>query len=298
MSSSAPCAPSKRIQPPLAPLLVEHAPHRLREGQHPRRDVEQPRGQLAAVDGRGAEAGAQRVVVGEEAVDPGLQRGGVAEIGDADAAPSDLVLVGRADAAAGGADLGRARRLLADAVEVLVERQDQRRVLGDHQVGRRDGDALAGELLDLGEQRPRVEHDAVADDAELAGAHDARGQQRQLVDLAVDDQRVAGVVPALEAHDDVRPLAQPVDDLALALVAPLCADDHDVTHPGLPDSALYSVPLWGPKPRTRRRHAEASPRAPPRRLRENDAVAARPVTRSRVSPRTLERRMSTKVNGG
>ena len=38
---------------------------------------------------------------------------------------------------------------------------------------------------------PGVQHHAVADHAELAAAHDARGQQRQLEDLAVDDQRVA-----------------------------------------------------------------------------------------------------------
>ena len=77
----------------------------------------------------------------------------------------------------------------------------------------------------------RVEHDAVADDRQLAGPHDARGQQRQLVDLVADDERVAGVVAALEAHHDVGLGRQPVDDLALALVAPLGADHHHVGHP-------------------------------------------------------------------
>jgi Asp-tRNA(Asn)/Glu-tRNA(Gln) amidotransferase A subunit family amidase len=52
----------------------------------------------------------------------------------------------------------------------------------------------------------------------------------QLVDLAVDHQRMAGVVPALKATDHVGPLAEPIDDLALALVAPLRADDHDICH--------------------------------------------------------------------
>ena len=46
--------------------------------------------------------------------------------------------------------------------------------------------------------------------------------------LAADHQRVAGVVAALEAHHALRAVGQPVDDLALALVAPLGADDDDV----------------------------------------------------------------------
>ena len=60
------------------------------------------------------------------------------------------------------------------------------------------------------------------------------GQQRQLVDLAVDHQRVAGIVAALETHHDIGPLRQPVDDLALALVAPLRADDHHIGHSEFP----------------------------------------------------------------
>ena len=168
----------------------------------------------------------------QQPVEPGLQRRLVAEIGHPHRAPPDLVLVGRPDAAPRGADLRRPGRLLADAVEVLVQRQDQRRVLGDHQVLGPDRHPLPAQLLDLAEQRPGVEHHAVADDAELARPHDARGQQRQLVDRAVDDQRMPGIVPALEARDHVGPLAQPVDDLALALVAPLRADDHHVAHAG------------------------------------------------------------------
>src|SRR5829696_8367757 len=95
----------------------------------------------------------------------------------------------------------------------------------------------------------RVEHDAVADDRELALAHDAGGQQRELVGLGPDDEGVAGVVAALEAHDHVGLLGEPVDDLALALVAPLGADHHDIRHCESPHE----------KPR---RKAGASPCAP------------------------------------
>ena len=50
--------------------------------------------------------------------------------------------------------------------------------------------------------------------------------QVELEHLAVADDRVAGVVAALVADDHVGPLGEQVDDLALALVAPLGADDH------------------------------------------------------------------------
>ena len=52
----------------------------------------------------------------------------------------------------------------------------------------------------------------------------------ELPRLAVADDRVAGVVAALEADDDVGLLGEQVDDLALALVAPLGADDHGAWH--------------------------------------------------------------------
>jgi len=76
----------------------------------------------------------------------------------------------------------------------------------------------------------RVEDDAVSDHRKLARAHHARRQERKLVADAVDDQRMAGIVAALEAHHHVGALRQPVDNLALALVAPLRADDNHICH--------------------------------------------------------------------
>jgi hypothetical protein len=46
----------------------------------------------------------------------------------------------------------------------------------------------------------------------------------------VADDRVAGVVAALKAHDEVRPLGEQVGQLALSLVAPLGADDDYSRH--------------------------------------------------------------------
>jgi uncharacterized surface protein with fasciclin (FAS1) repeats len=111
-----------------------------------------------------------------------------------------------------------------------VQRQDQRGILGDAEILRRDMHALRLEAADLGHQRMRIDDDAIANDAQLAGAHDAGGEQAQLVGNAVNDERVAGIVTALEAHDDVGALGEPVDNLALALVAPLRSDDDYIRH--------------------------------------------------------------------
>jgi hypothetical protein len=76
----------------------------------------------------------------------------------------------------------------------------------------------------------------------LPGRTTPDGSRRQLVGDAVDDQRVAGIVAALEAHHHVGALRQPVDDLALALVAPLGADDDDVRHAGVFAFVAAGVP--------------------------------------------------------
>src|ERR1700692_2830963 len=49
---------------------------------------------------------------------------------------------------------------------------------------------------------------------------------------------MAGIVAALEAHDNVSILRQPVDDLALPFVAPLGADDDNIGH-----SLVFPLPL-------------------------------------------------------
>jgi hypothetical protein len=57
-----------------------------------------------------------------------------------------------------------------------VRRQDQRRVVGEFQILRRDVETFAAHRLDLGDECPRVDDDAVADDRQRP-AHDAGRQQ-------------------------------------------------------------------------------------------------------------------------
>ena len=83
-----------------------------------------------------------------------------------------------------------------------MDGQDQAGVVGQAQQLGADGDALAAQALDLVQQGPGVDDHAVADQAALA-LDDAGREQAELVGLATGDQRVAGVMAALEARDDL-----------------------------------------------------------------------------------------------
>ena len=93
-----------------------------------------------------------------------------------------------------------------------------------------DVDAAPAQAVELADQHRGVDDDAVADHAGLARVEDPGRDQVELERLAVADDRVAGVVAALEADDHRGVLGEQVDDLALALVAPLGPDDHDSRH--------------------------------------------------------------------
>jgi hypothetical protein len=163
-------------------------------------------------------------------VQQGFELGGEAlrleKIVHAQALARDLVFVRRPDAAPGGPDRAGAAAGLAGAVERHVHGQDQRTGLADTEALARCH-ARALEHGDFLEQRLRREHHAVADHALRVLMQDARRDEVQDRAVAVDDQRVPGVVPALEAHHRIRLGREQVDDLALALVAPLGAQHHD-----------------------------------------------------------------------
>ena len=155
----------------------------------------------------------------------------VEQVLDADAEPGRLVGVAGADAAARGADLELAQLRLARVVEQRVVGHDQVRVGADAQA--REVDALGPQVVELAGQHLRVDHHAVADRAQPAGVEDPRRDQVELpLRPAVADDRVAGVVAALEADHHVRVLGEEVGDLPLALVAPLGAHDDDAGHCG------------------------------------------------------------------
>ena len=91
-----------------------------------------------------------------------------------------------------------------------------------------DLDPEPRQLVDLREQRLRIDDYAVADDARDAVVQDAGRDQMQDELLAVHVDGVPGVVSALIARDDRKLRRQQIDDLALAFVTPLRAKNHDV----------------------------------------------------------------------
>ena len=111
-----------------------------------------------------------------------------------------------------------------------VVRRDQVRV-GRHEQPSAI-DAAVGEAVDLVQQHLRVDHHAVADYRDDARGQHAGRQHVQGVAFLADDDRVAGVVPALVPDHVVHAVAEQVGRLALALVAPLGADQHDGGHCG------------------------------------------------------------------
>jgi hypothetical protein len=154
---------------------------------------------------------------------------GVEQVLHPDAHPGDLVAVGGPDATAGRADAGRPEVALDYPVERPVVRHDQMRVSADQEP--RDVDAALGEPVDLGEQHLRVDDHAVADHDGRVGRQGSRWHQMQRVALAVrGDHGVARVVAAGVTHDVVDAATEQVGNLAFALVAPLCTDEHDRWH--------------------------------------------------------------------
>ena len=89
-----------------------------------------------------------------EAIELRLERVEMRQIAHAYRPAADLVLVSRADTAPGGADLALARRGFAQAIQIAVERQDQRAVIRNREVLVGDRNALPFNLGDLVAQSP------------------------------------------------------------------------------------------------------------------------------------------------
>ena len=152
------------------------------------------------------------------------------QVGKAQAASRDFVFVGGTDATPGSTDFVGAARGFARLVERAVARQDE-------SAGGRDvqplhhGRASGFKRGDFFKEGAQAEDDAVADVALNACVQDAGGDEVQHGFFAVDDEGVAGVVPALVAHDRACFFGEEVNDFAFAFVAPLGANDDQVcTH--------------------------------------------------------------------
>src|SRR5439155_17594335 len=133
----------------------------------------------------------------------------------------------RPDAAPGCADLRRPGRLFAGQVECTVIRKNDVGRVADLEVVA-DPHAELAKVVDFFQQRFRIDHHAVAQEAELPRVDDSGGEEAQRVMLVGELDRVPGVVTALKAGHDIEVVAQQVDDLSFSFVAPLRSDDRQI----------------------------------------------------------------------
>ena len=159
---------------------------------------------------------------------------GVEQVMHADADAVDLIRVGRADAAAGGADLVLAEEAFGHLVERAVVGRDDVRGLAHQQVGAVD--AAGFQAVDLLEEHLRIHDHAVADHRGQVRVDDAGGQQVQGVRLVADHHAMARVVAAVEACDIIDLGADQIGRLAFTLVAPLGTDKNNSRHDAPPHS--------------------------------------------------------------
>src|SRR5688572_10047864 len=136
------------------------------------------------------------------------------EIDHSDSATAVLVLVRRADAPTGGAELLAA---LASSIEQLVVRHDQVGPVGDEETAPGIDTAFV-EAVELAEQVFRLEHYAVPNHAGDALMQDARGYLPEHELFVSDHHGVTRVGTTLVAHHQVRPFGQHVDQLSLPFV--------------------------------------------------------------------------------
>ena len=205
-SSSVPCAPSKQhaIARRAAPGR-RAATCRRRTGAAAARSPRARRRRPRASSGSAlVDALEPDVLLGERDLDLLAQDLRVEQVLDADADPRRLVRVRRADAAPRRADLELAEPALARLVDRDVPRHDQVRVAGDADSPRsrcpRASRSSSSSISTSGSTTQP------APSTHALPGEDPGRDLAELVRLAVDDDRVAGVRAALVAADEVRVL--------------------------------------------------------------------------------------------
>jgi hypothetical protein len=173
-------------------------PDRVHERQDARRNRQQVLAQLAAIHFRFTRPAAQRVVMGEQPLDLGFKRVCILQVVNPDGPAAYLVFVGRADAAAGGADLALAGSRFAHpsssrcSGRISTAFSAMRRLSGVISTSWDCSLSISSASAHGSITTPLPITDC------LPGLHDARRQQGQLVGHTVDDQRVARIVATLK----------------------------------------------------------------------------------------------------
>ncbi len=164
------------------------------------------------------------VFVGEISFELGGEGFEINQVREAQAGSRDLVFVRRSDSETGGADRILAQSRLAGAVDRAMIRHYQVGVVAELEAALAVQERMRMKVVEFLDQGDGIDYRAVADHADLARVQRAGRNQAQDELLSVDDQGMGRVVAPLETDDDIGVGRQQIDDLALTLIAPLCAD--------------------------------------------------------------------------
>ncbi|CAB4536574.1 unannotated protein [freshwater metagenome] len=175
----------------------------------------------------------------QRAVDLLTQDSFIEDVLDADPDAVDLVGVGGADSTTRRANLALSEESFRDLVEGAVIRGD------DVSIGRhpkfRDVDTAAGQRVKFLEQNFEVDDNAVCDNGYDSLGENPRGQKVQRILFITNNDRVAGVVSAVEFDDVVDASRDEVGCLTLTFVTPLGSNDDYCGHVDSFDRRTFSV---------------------------------------------------------
>ena len=149
---------------------------------------------------------------------------GVHEIGNPKTPTARFVLIRRANASTRGSDF-LCRLILRNLVEQTVIGHHQMRLLTDAYPPL-DGDTSSLQALVFFGKTERLDHHPVAQKTPLARVEDPRGDLMQNEFIVPDMDGVTGIGPTLITGHHMNLRGKHVDDLALALVAPLATQNH------------------------------------------------------------------------
>ncbi len=159
----------------------------------------------------------------------GAEKLRIQEVGDPNAAARRLVLVAGTDAARCGADGDAAFAALRHFLHHAVLRKQHVGAVTDEEIAGYF-DARGLQSIDLAKQRGWVDDQTVSDHSFFSGTQDAARNQLEDEFFFADEDRVARVVSALIARDNIEPFGEEIDDFAFTLIAPLRAEDDYVSH--------------------------------------------------------------------
>ena len=80
------------------------------------------------------------------------------------------------------------------------------------------------------EENRQVDYNAVTNHRSNPGSQNSRRKEMQRILFVANDHGVAGVIAAVKLHDVVNATAEKIGGFALALIAPLGANQHDCRH--------------------------------------------------------------------